>query len=135
MQPSWRKHDINRRFVLTSAQRPEDARRAAANLARPIDLAMRSPTQAAREAAASIVGDRSVFTVEEPLLAPRESHETGADVVARLAGALRSVRAYESNVSLVVCDRLDVLGASVFVLDDEGVNHVADALEELSPVS
>jgi hypothetical protein len=45
------------------------------------------------------------------------------------------VRAYESNVSLVVCDRLDVLGASVFVLDDEGVNHVADALEELSPVS
>jgi broad specificity phosphatase PhoE len=135
MQPSWRKHDIDRRFLLVSALRVEDAQRTAADLAKPIDLVVTSPTDVAREAAASVVRNRWVFTVEEPLLAPRESHEAGADVVARLAGALRSVRAHESNVSLVVCDTLDVLGASVFVLDDEGVMHVADALEAFAPVS
>jgi hypothetical protein len=131
MEASWRKHGNDRRFVLASAVRPEDARRTAAELPAPIDLVVTSPTELARQAAAGAVGDRWVFTLEEPLLAPRASGESGGDVLARFAQALRSVRACESSVSLVMCDTLDLLGGSTFVLDEKGLMHVADALDQL----
>jgi hypothetical protein len=131
MEARWREHGNDRRFVLASAVRPEDARRTAAELPAPIDLVVTSPTEPSQQAAASAVGDRWLYTVAEPLLAPRASAESGGDVLARLALALRGVRAYESNMSLVICDTFDILGASVFVLDEKGVMHVADALEQL----
>jgi hypothetical protein len=34
-------------------------------------------------------------------------------------------------VSLVMCDTLDLLGGSTFVLDEMGLMHLADALEQL----
>jgi hypothetical protein len=34
-------------------------------------------------------------------------------------------------VSLVMCDTLDLLGGSTFVLDAKGLMHVADALDQL----
>lgn len=52
-------------------------------------------------------------------------------MLARFAQALRSVRACESSVSLVMCDTLDLLGGRTFVLDEKGLKHVADALEQL----
>ena len=131
MEASSRENGSARRFVLASAVRPEDARRTAAELPEPIDLVVTSPTELAQEAAASAVGNRWVFTLEEPLLAPRASGESGGDVLARFAQALRGVRARESRVSLVMCDTLDLLGASTFVLDEKGLMHVADALEQL----
>jgi hypothetical protein len=111
--------------------RPEDARRTAAELPAPIDLVVTSPTELAQQAAARAVGDRWVFTHEEPLLAPRGSGESGGDVLARFAQTLRSVSACESSVSLVRCDTLDLLGGSTFVLDEKGLMHVVDALDQL----
>ena len=120
-----------RRFVLASAVRPEDARRAVAELPEPIDLVVTSPTELAQQAAASAVGNRRVFTLEETLLAPRASGESGGDVLARFAQALRGVLARASSVSLVMCDTLDLLGGSPIVLDAKGLMHVADALDQL----
>lgn len=134
MEASWRENGSNRRFLLASALRPEEAMRAAAELPEPIDLVVTSPTERAREAAASAVGDRWVFTLEEPLLAPRVSGESAGDVLARFAQALRSVRACKSSVSLVMCDTLDLLGGSLFVLDEKGLMHIADALDQLPPL-
>ena len=98
MEASWREHRNDRRFVIASATRPEDARRAAAELPAPIDLVVTSPTELAQQAVASAVGERWVFTIDEPLLAPRASGESGGDVLARFAQALRGVRACESSV-------------------------------------
>lgn len=134
MEASWRENGSNRRFLLASALRPEEAMRSAAELPEPIDLVVTSPTERAREAAASAVGDRWVFTLEEPLLAPRVSGESAGDVLARFAQALRSVRACKSSVSLVMCDTLDLLGGSLFVLDEMGLMHIADALDQLPPL-
>ena len=131
MEASWGENARDRRFLLASALRPEEARRSAAELPDPIDLVVTSPTERARQAAASAVGDRWVFTLEEPLLAPRVSGESGGDVLARFAQALRGVRASKSSVSLVMCDTLDLLGGSLFVLDEKGLMHVADALDQL----
>jgi hypothetical protein len=134
MKPSWREHGVERRFVVASASRPEAAAHAAAELAHPIDLVVASPTAAARDAAATVLGGRQVFIAEEPLLAPRAVSESGADVLERLARVLRGLLADETNVALVVCDELDLLGASVFVLDEASVVQVADALEAIVPL-
>lgn len=135
MQPSWRQANGNdRRFLLASALEPEAAARAAAEGPEPIDLVVTSPTAFAREAAAIAVGGRWVFTVDEPLLAPRAPGESGADVLARIARMLRDLSAFEANAPLVVFDGLDILGASVLVLDEKGVMRAADAFEELLPL-
>lgn len=130
MEASWG-DGRDRRFLLASALRPEEARGSAGELQDPIDLVVTSPTERARQAAASVVGDRWVFTLEEPLLAPRVSGESGGDVLARFAQALRGVRASRSSVSLVMCDTLELLGGSLFVLDERGLMHVADSLDQL----
>ena len=131
MEASRREKGSERRFLLASALRPEEARRSAAELPEPIDLVVTSPTELARQAAATTVGDRWVVTLEEPLLAPRASGESGGDVLARFAQALRGVRASQSSVALVMCDTLDLLGGSTFVLDEQGLMHVAEALDQL----
>jgi hypothetical protein len=127
--------EMRRTFIIASALEPQTAARVAAAAPKPIDLVVVSPTLLAREAAAIVVGGRWVFTVEEPLLAPRASAESGADVLARLARALRGLTAFEAAAPLVVLDALDVLGAGVFVLDEQGVARAADDLERLLAVS
>jgi hypothetical protein len=122
---------MNRTFLIASALKPHAAARAAADAPHPIDLLVISPSDLAREAAAIAVGGRWVFTVEEPLLAPRSPGESGADVLARLARALRLVTAFDANAPLIVCDGLDVLGAGVFALDERGVMRTADDLEQM----
>jgi hypothetical protein len=130
------RHEMDRTFLLASALQPQVAARAAAEAPDPIDLVVTSPTALAREAAAIAVGDRWVFTVDEPLLAPRAAGESGDDVVARLARALRGLHAFDARARapLVVCDGLDILGASVFTLTESGVMRWADDLDRLLPV-
>jgi hypothetical protein len=125
---------MGRTFVLASALRPQEAAVATAAAPEPIDLVVTSPSALAREAAALAVGGRWVFTVDEPLLARRAAGESGADVFARLAEALRGLRAFRAHAPLVVCDGLDVLGAGVFVLDERGVVRMADGLERALPL-
>ena len=100
-----------RSFLFVSSFNPEAARRAV--LAPPLerDLAVISPSDAARETAGYAVGGRWVFTVEEPLLA-----------------------AYDTRAPLVVLDGLDVLGASAFTLDEAGLMRSADDLERTLPL-
>jgi len=124
----------NRTFIVASASAAQAAARVAAEAPTEIDLVVVSPTPSAHEAARIAVGGRWVATVDEPLLAPRAGAESGADVLARIARALRGLAAYEATAPLVVVDTLDVLGAGVFVLDDEGVARAADDLERLLPV-
>jgi hypothetical protein len=122
-----------RLFLLVSSFKPETARRAV--LASPLEIgvAVISPSEEARETAAYAVDGRWVSTVEEPLLASRAVAESGADVLARLAQAMRGLDAYDARAALVVLDGLDVLGADVFTLDEEGLLRWSDNLERLLP--
>jgi hypothetical protein len=94
-------------------------------------MVVRSPSALAREAAAIAVGGRWVFTVDEPLLASRAPGESGGDVLGRLARVLRGVQALDVQAPLIVCDRLDILGAGLFALDEEGLMRCADDLDQL----
>ena len=125
---------MDRLFLLASALQAQAAARVAAELPASIDLVVTSPSTLAREAAAIIVEGRWVFTVDMPLLARRAPGESGDDVLRRLAQALRGLHAFEAKAPLVVLDALDILGAGVFTLDEEGVTRAADALEGLLPL-
>jgi hypothetical protein len=122
---------MGRTFLLASALKPETAARAAAEAAYPPDLVVRSPSALAREAAAIAVGGRWVFTVDEPLLASRAPGESGGDVLGRLARVLRGLQALDGQAPLAVCDRLDILGAGLFALDEEDLMRCADDLDQL----
>jgi hypothetical protein len=73
--------------------------------------------------------------VEEPLFASRADAESGADVLARLARGMRGLAALEAAAPLVVLESLDVLGAGIFTLDEDGLLRCADDLERLLPLS
>jgi osmotically-inducible protein OsmY len=133
-RPEPHRASMRRTFIIASALKPQVAARVAAEAPNPIDLLVISPTPLAREAAAIAVGGRFVSTVEEPRLAPRVPAESGGDVLARLAHVLRGLANYETDALLVVVDSLDVLGAGVFVLDEEGVARAAGDLERLLPL-
>jgi hypothetical protein len=123
-----------RSFLFVSSFDPEAARRAV--LASPLerDIAVISPSEAARETAGYAVGGRWVFTLVEPLLAAHAFAESGSDVLARLAQAMRGLAAYDARAPLVVLDGLDVLGASVFTLDEAGLMRSADDLGRALPL-
>jgi hypothetical protein len=125
---------MSRTFVFASALEPRAAARAVAAAPAPPDLCVISPSASARDTTAFALDGRWVFTVEEPLLAARLPAESSADVVARLARALHGVRAYDARSPLIVCDRLDVLGATTFVLDEAGLMRLADDLERALPL-
>jgi hypothetical protein len=121
-------------FLFVSSSNPDDARRAALESPLELDLAVISPSEAARETAGYAVGGRWLFTAEEPLLAARALAESGSDVLARLAQAMRGLSAYEAAAPLVVLDGLDVLGAGAFTLDETGLGRFADDLECALPL-
>ena len=125
---------MTRSFLLVSASSPDDAARAVANSPEPPDMCLTSPSQQARDTAAFAFQGRWVFTLEEPLLAARNEHEDGGDVLARLAVALRSIAAYDANLPFVVVDKLDVLGATAFLLDELGLARLADDIDRLVPL-
>jgi hypothetical protein len=132
-RPQRQDREMARSFLFVSSVYPEAARRAV--LASPIevDLAVISPSRAARETWDYAIGGRWVFTVEEPLLAARAFAESGSDVLARLVQAMRGLAAYDARAPLVVLEGLDVLGASGFTLDEAGLMRSADDLERALP--
>jgi hypothetical protein len=121
-------------FLFVSSFNPEAARRAVLASPLEMDLALISPSEAAHETAGYALGGRWVFTVEEPLLAARAFAESGSDVLARLAQAVRGLAAYDVRAPLVLLDGLDVLGASAFTLDEAGLMRSADDLERTLPL-
>lgn len=122
---------VARSFLFVPSFAPEAARLAV--LVSPVepDLVVISPSDAARETARYAIGDRWIFTIVEPLFAGQGFAETGADVVARFAEALRGLPAFEARAPLVVLDGLDVLGASVFTLNTARLMRSADDLERV----
>lgn len=125
---------MNRTFILASAHDRQAAARAVESAGTPPDLAVVSPSREARETAVYAAGGY-VFTVEEPLLVARNPAESGADVLARLAGGLRTAWAYDAQAPLIVCEQLDILGATAFALDEDGLLRLADALENALLIS
>jgi broad specificity phosphatase PhoE len=122
-----------RSILFVSSFAPEAARQALLASGLEIDVAVISPSDRARETAGFAMGDRWVATLEEPLLASRAFAESGADVLARLAKAMRGIVAHDAQALLVVVDGLDVLGAAAFALDEAGALRAADDLERLLP--
>jgi len=122
-----------RSVLFVSSFSPEAARQAVLSSGFDVDLAVISPSARARETAGFAVGGRWVFMLEEPLLAPRAFAESGADVLSRLAQALRAIDARDAQSLLVVVDGLDILGAAAFLLDEAGLIQAAEDLERLLP--
>ncbi len=126
--------DMSRTFFLISAADRQAAVRTVAAASVEPDICVISPSATARATAVFAVSGRRVFTLEEPLLAERSLGESGDDVLARLAQALRGISAYDAQCPLIVIDRLDILGATAFVLDETGLMGLADNLERALPV-
>jgi hypothetical protein len=121
-------------YVFVSALQPTISARIAEAAPEPIDLCVTSPSPTARETAATATNGRWVFTVDEPLLAAREQHESIADVMARYAQALRVIAAYDTCSALVVCDELGVLGLPAVGMDEDGLMKTADHIERMLPL-
>jgi hypothetical protein len=121
---------MSRTFILVSADDPVGAAEAVSSAGAPPDICVVSPTRKAHAAATTAVRGRWIAMVEEPLLAGRTEAESGGDVLARLAQGLRGALALDATMPLVVCDRIDILGATAFLLDEEGVNRLADDLDQ-----
>jgi broad specificity phosphatase PhoE len=126
--------DVAHSFLFVSSFDREAARRAVLSSRLDPDLAVISPSAAARETAGYALGDRWVLTLVEPLLAARGFAESGFDVVARFAEALRRLPAYGAGAPLIVVDGLDMLGASAFTLNDARLMRSADDLERALPL-
>jgi len=118
--------DVGRSFLFVSSSDPEAARRAVEASPLEIDLVVISPSRPARETADYATAGHWVFTVEEPLLVGRVSAESEADVLTRLAQALRDLAAYNARAPLVV---LDLLGSGTFALSETGLADCADGLD------
>ena len=124
---------MSRTFIFAPVDDPAEAARTIAESGLLPDLVLVPPSPVARERAEAAVGGRYVPTVEEPLLdgVPGGS---GEDALVQLAQALRAVQAYSARRPLVLWDRVDVFGASSFVLDEDGLGRLADDLERLLPL-
>ncbi len=124
---------MSRTFIFAPANDPgEAARRIEESGALP-DLVLVAPSPTAHDQAAAAVGGRFVPTFEEPLLAGIPGG-SGEEALGQLAQALRAVQAYRGQRPLVLWDHVDVLGASSFVLDENGLGRLADDLERALPM-
>jgi len=117
---------MERSFLFVSSWDPDAARHAVHASPLEIDLAVISPSKRARETADYAAAGHWVFTVEEPLLVQRAFAESGADVLARLAQALRGLGAYDARAPLVV---LDLLASGAFAVDEAGLAGYVDGLD------
>jgi hypothetical protein len=125
---------VSRMFIFAPAGNPpEAAKRIEESGGAPPDLVIVAPSPEAHAQAAEAVGGRYVPTVEEPLLADVVDG-SGDDALTQLAQALRAVRAYSAQRPLVLWGRVDILGASSFVLDEEGLERLSEDLERALPL-
>jgi hypothetical protein len=124
---------VGRTFIFAPAGDPGEAVRRIAEAGVLPDLVIVASSPVAHDQAAAAVSGRYVPTVEEPLLS-RVVGGGGDDAIVQLAQALRAVQAYRARRPLVLWERVDVLGASSFVLDEDGLGRLADNLERALPM-
>jgi broad specificity phosphatase PhoE len=122
-----------RSYLFVSAGEPAAAAEAVAEWTDgPPDVCVTSPSARARETAAFASAGHYVDTITEPLLAGRGPAESGADVAARYAEALRNLYALKTRAALVVFD--DPLAeGKPFVLDGDALVERAESLERRLP--
>jgi broad specificity phosphatase PhoE len=125
--------DGPRRYLFVSSREPAAAAEAVAEWADgPPDVCVTSPSSRARETAAFASAGQYVHTITEPLLAGRGPAESGADVAARYAEALRTLYALNTRAALVVLD--DPLAeGKPFVLDGDRLLERAESIERRLP--
>jgi hypothetical protein len=121
-------------YLFVSALQPTISELVVRTAAEPIDLCVTSPSPTAPATAAAAKNGHWVFTVDEPLLAARERHESRTDVMARYAQALRVIAAYDTRSALVVCDQLEILGDPVVTMDEAGPLRTAEEIEQALPL-
>ena len=124
---------MSRTFIFASVNDPAGAARTIAEQGSLPDLILVPPSPAAHAQAAEAVGGRYVPIVEEPFLANVRGRD-GEDALVQLAQALRAVQAYDARRPLVFWEAFDLLGASTFVLDEDGLGRIADDLERSLPL-
>ncbi len=124
---------MSRTFIFAPAGDPAEAARRIEEAGAMPDLVLVAPSPVAQEQAEAAVGGRFVPTVEEPVL-QRVRGGSGEDAVAQLAQALRAVAAYDAERPLVLWEDVELLGARSFVLDEDGVERLADDLERALPL-
>jgi hypothetical protein len=124
---------MSRTFIFASCNDPFRAAKAIADTGVSPDLVLVAPSPAAGEQVAVVVGDRHVLAIEEPLLSAVPGGD-GDDALQRLAQALRAVQAYAAREPVVLWDRVDILGATCFVLDEGGLDRLASDLERALPL-
>jgi hypothetical protein len=120
-------------YLFVSSREPAAAAEAVAEWADgPPDVCVTSPSSRARETAAFACRGHYVDTITEPLLAGRGPAESGADVAARYAEALRTIYALNTRAALVVFD--DPLAeGKPFVLDAGALLERAESIERRLP--
>jgi hypothetical protein len=125
---------MKRTFIFAPCNDPHRAAKAIADADVSPDLVLVAPSPTAGEQAAEAVGGRFVETIEEPLLAAVRDGD-GEDALEQLAHALRAVQAYAAEAPLVLWDRVEIFGASSFVLDEGALDRLAGDLERALPIS
>ena len=125
---------MSRTFVLASAHEPEAAAAAVAAAPRRRDMCVVGPSEIARRTSGLAVGGAWTFTVEEPLLVGPRARGERADVLGRLARALRIVVAFDAQAPLIVCDGPDLPGGPALELDEPGLMRLAGDLERALPL-
>ena len=128
------RREQTRTFLFVSALDPEGAARAVTDALTAPQMCVIAPSPRARETAAFALNGRWISVVEEPLLTVQVPAESGDDIIARLTRALRNILASDAASVLVVVDRLDILGAGAFAVDEQGLIRCADDLERLLPL-
>jgi hypothetical protein len=120
-------------YLFVSSGEPAAAAEAVAEwVAGPPDVCVTSPSTRARETAAFACAGQYVDTITEPLLAGRGPAESGADVAARYAEALRTLYALNTRAALVVLDDPFAEGKP-FVLDTDALLVRAESIERRLP--
>jgi hypothetical protein len=127
--------DAARSYLLVSAGDPPAAAAAVSVWAAgPPDLCVTSPSRRAHVAAAVACNGHLVQTIDEPMLASRQSLESEDDFAARYAEAMRIVLALDTRAALVVCDDVPAHWATPLVADDESLLRSIELTERELPL-
>jgi hypothetical protein len=126
--------EVERTYLLVSAESPLEARAAILRAPSAPDLCVRSPSPDARRAAEAALAGGYVRTIVEPLLARRGEGESLGDFMWRSADALRTLYAFDTRTALVVFDELP--GAhGALRLEEHELLRFADELERTAPAA
>ena len=123
-----------RTYLFVSAAEPLAAAEAAWSAPAPIDLCVTGPSKHAHDAARFACAGRPIQMIEEPLLATRFPDESGVDMTARRADALRALYALDTRSALVVWDEVAPPERGPLLVDEAGLVDTADFIEHHLPL-